>query len=326
MRLISLLTIILLASASQLDAQQPAKIRRLGYVSGTGTASNQGPYVEALRRGLRDLGYIEGKNIMIEFRGAEGYTNRVPKLALELVQLNVDVLVLPILPAILAAKHATKTIPIVMVASADPVATGLVESLARPGGNITGLATLSADLGGKRLEILTETMPRISRIGLLRDADSQNSDIVYKEYDAAAKALKIPLQSLEVRGISPDFEGTFASAVHEHISALITITNANLLRNQKKIVNLALKNRLPSMFEGHTWVEAGGLMSYSTDDLALYRRAAFYVDKILKGVKPANLPVERPTKLELAINLNTARQIGLEVPQRVLIRADRVIK
>src|SRR5688500_9375970 len=185
-KLISLLTIILIGPARELDAQQSVRTHRLGYISGTGTASNQGPYVEALRQGLRDLGYIEGKNIIIEFRGAEGHMDRVPNLAAELVQLNVDVLVLPILPAILAAKKATRTIPIVMIANADPVAAGFVESLARPGGNITGFATLSADLSGKRLEMLTETIPRLSRVGVLHDGDSQNTGIAYKEYDAAA--------------------------------------------------------------------------------------------------------------------------------------------
>lgn len=308
------------------EGQHPAKIPRIGYISGTGNATDQGPYVDALRQGLRHLGYVEGKNIAIEYRGAEGQPDRVRSLVSELVQLNVDVLILPILPAIMAAKQATNTIPIIMVSNSDPVAIGLVESLARPGGNITGLATLSTDLSGKRLEMLKELRPRISRVGLLRDADSQNSAIAFKEYDAAAKALKIQLQSWEVRGANPDFDAAFANAAHERINALITITNANLLRNQKTIVNLAMKNRLASMFEGHTWVRAGGLMSYSTDDLAVFRRAAVYVDKILKGIKPADLPVERPTKLELAINLNTAKQIGLTIPQRVLTRADRVIK
>ena len=318
--------VMLVALCSFAEAQQANKVPRIGYISGTGNTTDQGPYVEALRQGLRELGYVEGKNIIIEFRGAEGHTDRVRKLAIELVQLNVDVLVLPILPALLAAKQATKTIPIVMIANADPVATGLVQSLARPGGNITGLATLSADLSGKRLEMLTETIPRISRVGVLRDGDSQNSAISFKEYEAAAKALKISLQPLEVRGANPDFDAAFRNAAQERSNALITITNANLFRNQKTIVKLAMKNRLPSMFEGHTWVEAGGLMSYSTDDLAVFRRAAGYVDKILKGVKPANLPVERPTKLELAINLDTAKKIGLEIPQRVLTRADRVIR
>jgi putative ABC transport system substrate-binding protein len=206
------------------------------------------------------------------------------------------------------------------------VATGLIESLARPGGNITGLTTLSADLSGKRLEVLTEVVPRTSRIGILRDGDSQNSALVFQEYDAAANLLKVRLQSLEVRGADPDFDTAFARVAKERLNALITITNANLLRNHKAIVNLALKNRLPTMFEGHTWVEAGGLMSYSTDDLAVFRRAAVYVDKVLKGIKPAELPVERATKLELVINLNTAKQIGITIPTSVLARTDRVIK
>ena len=324
--LIWVMTVVFLAFVSRAEAQQPKKIARIGYISGTGNATDQGPYVEALRQGLQARGHIDGKTFVIEYRGAEGYMDRVPGLVGDLVQLNPDVLVLPIRPAILAAKQATKTIPIIMVSNLDPVETGLVDSLARPGGNITGLATLSGDLNGKRLEMLTEVVPRLSRVALLRDAESQSAATNFKDYELAAKALKIQLHSWEVRGANPDLEAAFANAARDHINALITVTNANLLRSQKTIVQLAMKNRLASIFEGHTWVEAGGLMSYSTDDLAVFRRAAVYVDKILKGIKPADLPVERPTKLELVINLKTAKQIGLTIPQRVLTRADRVIK
>ena len=295
-------------------------------MSGTGNASDQGPYVEALRQGLRDLGNTEGKNIAIEYRGAEGKSDRYSSLINELVQLKVDVLVVPTLPAILAARQATKTIPIVMVTNADPVVTGLVESLARPGGNITGLSTLTQDLSGKRLELLTDVVPRLSRVGVLRDVDSQTSAIAFIEYEAAARALKVQLQSLEVRGPNPNLEGAFQAAVKGRNNAIITITNSNLFLQQKRIVDLAIMNRLPSMYQGTTWVESGGLMSYSTDDLAVYRRAATYVDKILKGTKPADLPVEQPMKFEFVINLKTAKQIGLTIPQTVLIRADKVIK
>jgi putative tryptophan/tyrosine transport system substrate-binding protein len=321
-----LLPVLLLTSFNLVEAQQPTKIPRIGYVSGTGNATNQGPYVEALRQGLRDLGYAEGKNIAIEYRGAEGKSDRYPSLINELVQLKVDVLVVPTLPAILAARQATKTIPIVMVTNADPVATGLVESLARPGGNITGLSTLTQDLSGKRLELLTDVVPRLSRVGVLRDVDSQTSAIAFLEYEATARALKVQLQSLDVRGPNPNLEGAFQAAVKGRNNAIITITNSNLFLQQKRIVDLAITNRLPSMYQGTTWVESGGLMSYSTDDLAVYRRAATYVDKILKGTKPADLPIEQPTKFEFVINLKTAKQIGLTIPQKVLIRADKVIK
>jgi ABC-type uncharacterized transport system substrate-binding protein len=317
---------MLFALGSYTQAQQTARIPRIGYVSGTGDASNPGPYVEALRQGLRDLGYVEGKNIVIEFRGAEGKLDRVPGIVAELVRLKVDVLVLPILPAIRAAQKATKTIPIVMVTNLDPVATGIVDGLARPGGNITGLATFQRDLSGKRLELLTEVVPGISRVGVLRDTDGAMSAIGFNDYEAAARGLKIQLQSLEVRGSNPDLLGAFQAAAKGRASAVITITDAPLLRNSNRIVSLAIKNRLPSMYEGSTWVEAGGLMSYSSNDLDAYRRAATYVDKILKGTKPAELPVEQPMKFELVINLKAAKQIGLTIPPNVLVRADRVIR
>jgi putative ABC transport system substrate-binding protein len=309
------------------SAQQPARIARVGYISGTGSASNPGPYVEALRQGLRDLGYVEGKNFEIEFRGAEGKPDRMPSLVTELVQLKVDVLVVPTAAgAIHAAKQATKTIPIVMVTLLDPVATGLVDSLAHPGGNITGLATLQRDLSGKRLELLKEVVPRLSRVGVLRNPDEESAVIGFKDYEAAARALKIQLQSLEARGSNPDLEGAFREAVKGRANALVTITNSPFFRNSKRITDLALKNRLPSMYEGDTWVEAGGLMSYSANDLELFRRAAIYVDKILKGAKPADLPVEQPTKFEFVINLKTAKALNLTIPQSVLFRADRVIR
>jgi putative ABC transport system substrate-binding protein len=321
-----LLATLLVTAVTLAEAQQPTKIPRIGYVSGTGDPSNPGPYVEALRQGLRDLGYIEGKNIAIEYRGAEGKLDRVPSLVAELVQLKVDVLVVPIPGAIRAAKQATKTISIVMVAGVDPVETGLVDSLARPGGNITGLSTLAQDLSGKRLELLMEVVPRLSRVGILRSADDQIAAIAFKQYEAAARALKIQLQSLEVRDPNPDIEGAFQTAAKKRVSAFITVTTATLFLQQKRIADLAIKNRLPSMYQGSAWVESGGLMSYSTHELEVFRRAATYVDKILKGVKPADLPIEQPTKFEFVINLKTAKQIGLTIPQKVLVRADRVIK
>jgi ABC-type uncharacterized transport system substrate-binding protein len=321
-----LCAVVLLAVAVLAEAQQPSKIPRIGYISGTGNETNQGPYVEALRDGLQKLGYIEGKNFAIEYRGAEGKPDRIPAIVSELVERQVTVLIAPILPAIVAAKQATKTIPIVMVAGVDPVANKLVDSLARPGGNLTGLSTLAQDLSGKRLQLLAEVVPRLSRVAILRDLDSRNSSIQFEEYQASARALKLELQSLDVRGANPNVDDAFLIATKGRNDALITITNANLLLQQRRVVDLAIKNRLPSMFHGSTWVDSGGLMSYSTDEISAFRRAATYVDKILKGAKPAHLPVEQITKFEFAINLKTAKQIDLNIPQSVLFRADRVIK
>ena len=308
------------------QAQQPAKVPRIGYLSGSGDGTNQGPFVEALRQGLLKLGYVDGKNLMIEYRGAEGQIERIPDLVNELVALKVDILVLAIPSAIRTAKEATQTIPIVMVASLDPVAMGLVGSLARPGGNITGISTLSQDLNGKRLELLKEAVPKLSRVGILLQVEVPSATVNLKEYETAARDLKVQLQPLEVRGPNLDLEGAFQTATKAHVGALITITNANLFLQQKRIAELAIKHRLPSMFQGSTWVESGGLMSYSSDELAAFRRAAYYVDRILKGTKPADLPVEQPLKFEFAINLKTAKTLGLTIPPIVLMRANKVIK
>jgi putative ABC transport system substrate-binding protein len=317
---------VLLAPSFSVHAQQPAKIPRIGYMSGAGHPTNPGPQIEAFRQGLRDLAYIEGKNILVEYRYAEGDFDRVPGLVAELVRFKVDVLVATFSAAIRAAKQATKTIPIVMVTLQDPVTTGIVDSLARPGGNITGLTRLGRDLSEKRLELLTEVVPGISRLGVLLDTGTPGPGIGLKKYEAAARDLKIQIQSLEVRGPNPDLEGEFREAAKKRARALITITNAMMSYYQKQIADLAIKNRLPSLYETSAYVEAGGLMSYSSDDPANFRRAATYVDKILKGTKPADLPVEQPTKFDLIINLKTAKQIGLTIPPNVLARADRVIK
>jgi len=305
---------------------QKSKIPRVGYISGTGSESNPGPYVEALRQGLRDLGYVDGKNIAIEYRGAEGKLERVPSLVTELVRLEVDVLVVPIRPAILAAKQATKTIPIVMVTGGDPVATGLIDSLARPGGNVIGVSTLNRELIGKRLELLTEVIPNLSRVGVLQNQDEPAALDTLKEHETEARALKIQVQSLQVSGQNPDVEGAFRVAVKKGVNALITVTSAPLFLQRKRIADLSIKNRLPSMYQGRDWIEAGGLMSYSTSDLEAFRRAAYYVDRILKGTKPADLPVEQATKFELVINLKTAKALGLTIPPLVFMRADKVIK
>jgi len=307
-------------------AQQRVKIPRIGYVSGTGSATDQGPYVEALRRGLRDLGQFEGRDFSIEYRGAEGKLDRVPSIIDELVQLKVDVIVAPITVVVRAAKQATKTIPIVIVTGLDPVADGTVDSLARPGGNITGVATLTQDLNAKRLELLKEVIPRLSRVAVLWRPDNSVSTAHFKEYEAAARVLNVQLQSLQVRPEDPDVDEAFQAAANARADALITITSASLFLRQRRIADLAVKNRLPTMFPGSAWVEFGGLMSYATDDLEAFRHAATYVAKILKGAKPADLPVEQLAIFELAINLRTAKAINVTTPQSVLLRADKLIQ
>jgi putative tryptophan/tyrosine transport system substrate-binding protein len=318
-----MLSALLFALCIPALAQQPKKVPRIGYLAPGSPSAFQ---VEAFRRGLRDLGYIEGKNLLVEYRYAEGNQDRIPGLVAELVQLKVVVLVVGAQASIRAAKQATKTIPIVMLSSVDPVAAGMVDSLARPGGNITGLARLTRDLSGKRLELLKEVVPGMSRVGVLRDTDDPASPIAFKEYEAAAGALKIQLQSLEVQRPNPDLEAAFHTATKGRVSAVITIRNPVFSRYPKPIADLAIKNRLPSMYEGSDYLEVGGLMSYASNDAEQWRRAAYYVDKILKGAKPANFPIEQPTKFELVINLKTAKQIGLTIPQSVLFRADRVIR
>jgi putative ABC transport system substrate-binding protein len=308
------------------QAQQTTKLRRIGYISGTGTATNQGPYVEALRQGLRNLGYIEGKQFAIEYRGLEGKLEPVASLVAELVQLKVDILVLPLNSALRAAQRATKTIPIVMITQVDPVAAGLVNSLSQPGGTLTGIATLARDLSGKRLELLAEVVPRLSRVAILRGANEAVSDVGFKEYETAARALKIKVQSLGVHGSNPDLESAFDAAVKGRASGVITIANIPLFCNSTRIAGLATKHRLPSMHEGGAWVEAGGLLSYSANDVELFHRAAIYIDKIFKGVNPGEIPIEQPTKFEFLVNLKAAKQIDLTIPPNVLARADRVIR
>jgi putative tryptophan/tyrosine transport system substrate-binding protein len=259
---------------------------------------------------------------VIEYRSTEGKQDRYPSLVTELVQLKVDVLISAIPGVIRAAKQSTKTIPIVMVTPVDPVATGLVNSLARPGGNVTGITRLTQELSGKRLELLKEVVPRIPRVGVLWTQGTAG----LKDHEAAARALKIQLQSLEVRGPNADIDGAFQVAAKGRASALVTVRNPVLNRQRKQIAALAIKNRLPSMYEGSDYVEAGGLVSYAANDAEQFRRAAVFVDKILKGAKPADLPVEQPTKFELLFNLKTAKQIGLTIPPNVLARADRVIR
>jgi putative ABC transport system substrate-binding protein len=316
---------VLLVLCSVAEAQQPTKVPRIGFMTATGNSKAPGPQVEAFQQGLKDLGYIEGKNCVVEYR-YESYGQGHRELVAELLQLKVDVLVVASLPAIRAAKEATKTVPIVIITVQDPVASGYIDSLARPGENITGLTRLTRELSGKRLELLSEVVPGMSRVGVIWDAEGQSAGIGFKEYEAAARALKIGLQSLGVRKPKPDFAAAFRAAVKGRLNALVIIRNPLITSNQKQIADLAIKNRLPSMNETSDFVESGGLASYSSNDADQFRRAAVYVDKILKGRKPADLPVEQPTKFEFVINLKTAKQIGLTIPPNVLARADKVIK
>ena len=305
------------------QAQQPAKIPRIGVVSADGDRLTPGPQVEAFRQGLRDLGYVEGKNILVEYRYVEGKSDRIPGLVAELVQLKVDALVMRPQPAIRAAKQATKTIPVIMVTTQDPVAAGFINSLARPGGNITGITTLQRELSGKRLELLKDVMPGLTRVAVLMRTGQGDHD--FEWYEAPARALKIQLQLVRVRDES-NFNAAFESMLKGRTGAFITVSGSLFNRHAKRIADLAIKNRMPSMYERPDYVQAGGLTSYSASDIDSFKRAAIYVDKILKGARPADLPVEQPTEFELVINLKTAKQIGLAIPPSVLARADRVIR
>jgi putative ABC transport system substrate-binding protein len=301
-------------------AQQPARIPRIGILAPP-SASFFSARVEAFRQRLRELGYVEGKNIVIEYRYAEGKLERLPDLAAELVRLKVDVIVTASNPAILAAKKASATIPIVFAAAADPVGSGLVSSLARPGGNITGLSLMTPDLDGKRLELLKEAFPKVARVAFL----GAPGDMRGNGMEAAAKALGLKLLSLEVRGLD-DFDSAFARAKREGAQALITSPSPRINSQQRQVLDFAAKNRLPAMYPTSEFVEAGGLMSYAPNYTDLFRRAADFVDKILKGTKPADVPVEQPIKFEFIVNLKTAKQIGVTIPPNLLVRADKVIR
>ncbi len=320
---LSVLGALLLALSLPVEAQEPKKVPRIGFVLGGSPGADS--RVEAFRQGLRDLGYIEGKNIAIEWRFAEGKEDRVPKLAAELVHLNVEIIITDGTNVTRAAKNATKTIPIVMASDADPIGNGFIASLARPGGNITGLTNLLTDLSGKRLEILKEAIPGISRVGVIWNPENPSSVSAFKETQVAAQGLAMQLQSLEVRG-PDDFEGAFQAATKRQARALSVVSDSLMFSNRKRLLELAAKYRLPTMHTQSLWVEAGGLMSYGTYFPDLWRRAAIYVDKILKGAKPEDLPVEQPMKFEFVVNLKTAKQIGLTVPPNVLARTDKVIK
>jgi putative ABC transport system substrate-binding protein len=321
------LSALLWALSFPANAQQPKKVPRIGYLSALEPA-RESTRSEGVRLALRELGYIEGQNIAIEYRYAEGKVDRLPELVAELVRLKVDIIVAAGGDTIVrAAKNATKTIPIVMSGGgSDPVEAGLVESLARPGGNITGLTNISGQLSGKRLELLKEAVPKVARVAVLYDPAIPSNVLEVKEaLPVAARALKLTIQSQEVRA-ADDFEKVFAALSKQRPDGLYVSSGPLTNTNRKRIADFALKSRLPSMYGGKDFVDAGGLMSYAADPTDSYRRVAYYVDRILKGAKPADLPVERPTKFELFINLKTAKQIGVTIPQSMLYRADKVIK
>ena len=319
---LSVIAFVLVVTGAVAMAQQPAKILRIGILIAP-SASSFSARVEALRRRLRELGYVEGKNIVIEYRYTEAKLERLPDLAAELVSLKVDVIVTTG-PGILAAKKASPTMPIVFASFGDPVGSGLVSSLARPGGNITGLSTMTPDLDGKRLELLKEAFPKVARVAFLWQP-GWRGNLALTDMEAAAKALGVKLISLPVRSLD-DFESAFARAKRDGAQALINTPGGIISTQQRQVLDFAAKNRLPAMYPSSENVEAGGLMSYGPNGADLYRRAADFVDKILKGAKPADLPVEQPKKFEFIVNLKTAEQIGLTIPPKVLAQADKVIK
>jgi ABC-type uncharacterized transport system substrate-binding protein len=315
---------MLLALCVSAEAQQPTKIPWIGFL-GVSSASTLAARIEAFRQGLRELGYVEGKSIVIEYRWAEGKFDRLPALAAELVRLKVDIIVTGGTTSTRAAKKATVTIPIVMGFDNDPVGNGFVASLAHPGGNITGLSTLAPEISGKQLELLKEIVPRLSRVAVLGSSTTPGTAQARREIELAAGALKVQLQYLDV--LSPkDIETAFQAASKGHADAVLALTNPILNQNRKALADLAVKNRLPAIYYSAEFVEDGGLMTYSVSTTDPFRRAAVYVDKILKGAKPAELPVEQPQKFEFIINLKAAKQIGLTIPPNVLVRADKVIK
>lgn len=317
------LSAALFALCAPVEAQSISRFPRLGYLAANSALESRD--LKAFRQGLADLGYIEGKNIAIEYRSAEGKLDRLPDLAAELVALKVDIVVAINPPSARAAKNATNTIPIVIRSTDDPVTTGLVASLARPGGNITGLTSISTELHGKRLELLKEVVPRAHVVAVIRNPTGRGAVQRWKEVEAAGRVLGLRLEAVDVKSPN-DFEVVFRVATEKHPDALLTLRNPMIVNNRKRLAALVAKSRLAAIYDDREFVEAGGLMSYGADLTDLHRRVALFVDKILKGAKPADLPVEQPTKFELVINIKTAKQIGITIPPNVLARADRVIR
>jgi ABC-type uncharacterized transport system substrate-binding protein len=325
-KIVWILILFTLVSVHPAEAQQTGKVFRIGFLDSS-TASGSAALLEAFRQELSKLGWIEAKNITIEYRFAEQKRERIPELVAELVRLRVDLIVVTDGPTALEAKKGTTTIPIVMTSSGDPVGEGLVASLARPGGNVTGLSSLNRQLNTKRLEILKDAVPKLARVGLLRpSAANINIDLQLKELTPAAQALRLKLEEIETQPDSKGLEIALQIAKQKQVNAIMTISSRRFFAERKRIVELANKNRLPAIYPQKEYVDEGGLMSYGVDYDDLFRRAAVYVDKILKGAKPADLPVQQATRFEFIINLKTAKQIGLTIPVRVLERANQVIK
>jgi ABC-type uncharacterized transport system substrate-binding protein len=318
------LGVTLASGGAMAHAQQPTKIPRIGYLTGVSRSADS-PRIEGLRQGLRELGYVEGKNIFIEYRYADGKFDRIPALAAELGRLKVDMIVSAGATNTRSAKEATTTIPIVMAQDPDPVGSGFVASLARPGGNITGLSSLTADLSGKRLELLKEILPKLTRLAVLGTSASPGMAQQLKETEAAAGAFGMQFQFFDIL-VPKDIDAEFRAAIKWRADAVLVLRGPVLTSQRTQVVELAVKNRLPVTYPETEYVEAGGLMSYGVSNIDLFRRAATYVDKILKGAKPADLPVEQPTKFEFIINLKAAKQIGVTIPPNVLARADKVIR
>jgi len=327
MRLIALAVIFtfsLVLAPLAAEGQQAGKIYRIGMLETTSMALNAAN-LDAFRQGLRELGYVEGRNFMIEYRSADGRRERFPELATELVRLKVDVILTRGTPAVMAAKNATGTIPVVMAASGDPLLSGVVAGLARPGGNVTGLSAIVVEVTGKRLQLLREVVPGVSRIAVLLDMGNPNNALQWKETEIAAPSLGVQPQLLDVRKPG-DFGGAFDAAIRQRAGAMVVGIDALTQANHRSIIDLAAKHRLPAIYASREFVDAGGLVAYGVSYSHLYHRAASFVDKILKGAKPADLPVEQPTKFELVVNLKTARALGLTIPPTVLLQADHVIE
>ena len=322
--LLALLAVFLLAVPLATEAQQAAKIARIGFL-GTGAPAGTAPRLEAFRQGLSDLGYVEGRTIAIEYRWAEGQVERLPNFAIELAGRKVDVIVAISTPDALAAKDATRTIPIVFVTAGDPVGSGLVASIARPGGNVTGLSLLAPEIVARQLQLLKEAVPKASRVAVLSNPANSYTALMVKETEAAARSLGVRVQLLGVQGADA-LDSAFSAVTKERPGALFVLFDPLLFTYRARIAEFANKNRLPAMYPHREYAETGGLMAYGADLRDNYRRAATYVDKILRGAKPADLPVEQPTKFELVINLKTAKALGLTIPPSLLARADEVIQ
>src|SRR6058998_1419242 len=322
-----MLALALVVASLATEAQQPKNVHRIGTLSALGTTPGRNPFVEAFLEGMRALGYVEGQHFVLEYRGAEGQFEGFPDLAAELVRLKVEVIVAQGTPAALAAKHATTTIPIVMVGVGDPVGSGLVASLARPGGNITGLSVMGPELVGKQLEFLKDVLPTVSRVALLWNPANPVHALMVREADVAAQALGVQLHRVEARGPGA-FDSAFAAMTSAHAGALLVVPDAVFLQHHRRLAELAAMSHLPTMYslQCRVLMEAGGLLCYGASAPDGWRRGATYVDKILKGAKPADLPVEQPTKFELVINLKTAKALGITIPPHLLVLADEVLQ